>query len=788
MNTIIKIMTGSEYLIALDSFLILYFTVLGILVTLIAISSNITKEVRQGLFFDYYIDSDFLRLFFICYIAPFLIGFFGYVRDVKYLNQFLIISIPILFFWTLYTVRLFVKRINRDWLYQKLFKKFKSDFEKETKRIEEKNEPHTKTRLTSLDDFLKNLTYIETTSNDFIEELEFIKGVGRVALKTDKGYIFDRFFEQLKTTVENPRFLSKLRSSLYYSMREDYFDNLRVVIKLQTIYTGLVIHGFSKTKEFDESLDIDGFRIKDSFDILYVHTYKKTTDKEWIKDYDALAVNTINRVFNLCWLIIYLDIHPKYKKRYLTGQLSSMVKILEYYNNVHGQDFLKDYNYLEYNEDLSEAGEKSLKLADKKVKIIKDLKEVLWGKVSKLFYMILYEIDLGALQKDFFEIALKIFKIEEFEKQYYNYYISRDLNFLNYNRFQGGAQSVASFNFIKYKLLLSLYEYLQKNDLDIRKYSDEHFSKHKMPGFYNQVDILDSDFVRKYFDIDQKKLDEFREKVKKELDNKVKNLEKNKREYIADTDLKEEFVNKFKSDCKEYWNKNQEFLKRFLKYTEKDGGNKVKNFFGQYTLYDKEWFLDSFDKTVSLVRSSWEDFGRGQVRSKTETILSKIHGMFDETLDNPDKEIIVKDLYADLKKEIVKKNEYFLFYNRDIWDKIYEDPRLYRQLYKRQDIETRQIEINNSKIYLCYANIENSLLFKRGSFILEQFKEGYEGRKEPLVVEIEKIEDEDDIKNIKKKNTKLKTKEDVQQMVKLRIAEKFDIKRNDKSFFVRLKV
>lgn len=787
MSVIIKIITGSEYLIPLESFLILYFTVLGILVTLIAISSSITKEVRQELFFNNYINSDFLRLFFIFYIAPFLIGFIGYILNFRYLNQFLMLSIPILFFWVLYTVILFIKRTNRGWLYQQLFKRFKSDFEKETKRIEEKNEPHTKTRLTSLDDFLKNLTYIETTSSDFIEEIEFINGVGRVALKTDKGYIFDLFFEQLKK-VENPRFFSKLRSSLYYSMREDYFDNLRVVIKLQTIYTGLVIHGLSKTKEFDESLDIDGFRIKDSFDIRYVHTYEKTTDKEWIKDYDALAVNTINKVFNLCWLIIYLDIHPKYKKRYLTGQLSSMVKILEYYNNVHGQDFLKDYNYLKYNEDRSEAGKKSLKLADKKVKIIKDLKEVLWGRVSKLFYMILYEIDLGALQKDFFETTLKIFKIEEFEKQYYNYYMSRDLNFLNYDRFQGGAQSVASFNFIKYKLLLSLYEYLQKNDLDIRKYSDEHFSKHKMPGFYNQVDILDSDFVRKYFDIDQKKLDEFREKVKKELDNKVKNLEKNKREYIADTDLKEEFVNKFKSDCKEYWNKNQEFLKRFLKYTKKDGGNKVKNFFGQYTLYDKEWFLDSFDKTVSLVRISGEGFGRDQVRSKTEAILSKIHGMFDGTLDNPDKEIIVKDLYADMKKEIVKKKEYFLFYNRDIWDKISEDARLYRELYKSQHIETKQIEINNSKIYLCYANIENSLLFKKDSFILEQFKEGYEDIKEPLVVQIEEIKDKNDIKKIIKPNGRFKTEEDVKQMVKLRIAEKFEIKRNGKSSFVRLKV
>ena len=289
-------------------------------------------------------------------------------------------------------------------------------------------------------------------------------------------------------------------------------------------------------------------------------------------------------------------------------------------------------------------------------------------------------------------------------------------------------------------------------------------------------------------------MSEFKEKVKEEVNNKVDILGKNKKRYIATTRLKEEFVNKFKSDCKEYWNKNQEFLKRLLKYSEKKDGRKIKNFFGQYTPFDKDLFLDPFDKTVSLDTDSGKWLGRDQVRTKRKAILSKIEGMFDETLDNPDKEIIVKDLYADLKKEILKKKEYFLFYNQDIRDKIFEDVRLYKETYKSQYIETNEgwptylIEINDSKIYLCYANIENSLLFKKGSFILEQFKEGYENEKGPLVVQIEEIKDKKEIEDIKKRNEKFKTDEDVQQMVKLRIAEKFNIKRNSKSSFVRLKV
>ena len=779
MNEIIKILTGSD-LISLEGFLILYFTVLGILVTLIAISSSLTKEVRQDLFFKYYINSEFLIPFFIFYIVSFLIGFTGYIVNFGYLNLFLIISVPLLFVWLLGIIRLFVKRINREWLYKQLFKRFKSDFKKETKRIEEKNEPHTKTQLIPLDDFLKNLTYIETTSSDFIEEIEFIKGAGRVALNTNNWYVFDQFFEQLKK-IENSRFFSKLRSSLFYSMRQDYFNDLRIVINIQTNYTGLVIHSFSKTREFDESLNIDGHRIKNFFDVLYVYTYKKTRDNEWIKDCEALVVNTINKMFNLCSLIIYFDIYPKAKKIYLDGQLSSMVNVLEYFNPVSGQNFLENYNYLKYKKNLSKNEKNSLELADKKIKIIEDLKKLLWDSVSKLFYSILYEIDIGGLQKDFFEIALKIFEREDFKKQYYEYNVSRYLNFLNYNRFQGGAQSVAPFNFIRYKLLLSLHKYMQTDYLDIARYSDEHFSEHKVSKFRNQVDRLDSDFVGKYFDIDNEKLTEFKKKVKKEIDNRVKNLEKNKKQYIAKRPLKKEFVNQFKSDCKEYWNKKQEFLKRFLKYEEIGGGRKVKNFFGQYFPFDKDFFLDSVDKTVSLYRSSGKDFGKIQVDRKRKKILSKIDEMFDENLDE---EIIVKDLYADLKKEIKENKEYVLFYNGDLWRKIIRIPGIKSE---REGI-TYSLEINNSKIYLCVENIEHSLLFKKGSFILEQFKEGYKDRKEPFVVEVEEFKDKKEIQNLIKSNDKFKTEEDVKQKVKIRIAEKFEIKRNKGASFVRLKV
>ena len=773
MDLTTKTIIGLEGLISPEIFLVICFTVLGAMVTLISISSSLTKEVRQSLFFNYYIKSNFSIIFLIAFIVLFLSGIIAAAIRFQGSGILLSIFVVLLFYSSVSVVLVFVYALNRRWLYRELFKQFK-------KIIQRKKKTCTKSQLKPLDDFVKNLTYIETRSCDFIEEIDFIKNVSRVALKTNNGDMLDQFFDQLKN-IEDPRFFSKLRNSLRYLI-QDYFNDLRIVTNLQKVYTGLLIHSFWKTKEFDENLNTDRFTIRYSFDVQYVHTYKKTNDKEWIKDYEGLAVNTISRMFNLCWQIIYLDIRPKYKKRYLTEQIGSMVKILEYYNPIHEEDFLENYSHLKYKEKLSKNEKNSLELVDEKVKIIKDLKEVLWDKVSELFYLILYEIDLGTLQKDFFEIIREIFRIDEFKKQYDSYKVSRDLKFLNYNRFQGGAQSIAPFNFTKYKLLLSLYQYVQTGYLDVAQYSDEHFSQHKVSDFRNQVNGLHPDFVGKYFDIEMEKLTEFKKKVKKEADNKVKTLEKNKREYIANTDLKEEFVNKFKYDCKEYWNKNQKFLKMFLKYTEKEGGNKIKNFFGQYIPYDKKWFLDSFDN-IGLYRNHGKDFGKIQVESKRKAILSKIDKMLNEESYNDDK-IIIKDLYVDLKKLIVKDKEYFLFYNWDLDKKITQIPEIKRE----RDEGIAYLEINNSKVYLCLERIENSLLFEKDSFILEQFKEGYESRKEPFVVEVEEFKDKKEIQDIIKSNDKFKTEEDVKQRVKIRTAEKFNIKRSKGASFVRLKV
>lgn len=299
-----------------------------------------------------------------------------------------------------------------------------------------------------------------------------------------------------------------------------------------------------------------------------------------------------------------------------------------------------------------------------------------------------------------------------------------------------------------------------------------------------------------------KKLNIEKKKSKKEVDEEAKVLEKKKKECISKMLLNRNLVEEFKLDYKEGWNKNQEFLKRFLKYVEMGDGRGIR-FVRLDRLY-KEDFLDSvelaecLDKKKALLRNSnFLDsfdikhlprstdamlFVRTYTKIKIEKhLLSEINKMFNE---DTDKEITVKDLYSDLKKLIGKDKEYSLFYNWDLGKKITQIPDI-----KRDPQEgIAYLEINNSKVHLCLDRIENSLLFEKDSFILEQFKEGYEGRKEPFVVEVEEFKDKKEIQDIIKSNDQFKTEEDVKQRVKIRIAEKFNIKRSNGASFVRLKV
>jgi hypothetical protein len=216
------------------------------------------------------------------------------------------------------------------------------------------------------------------------------------------------------------------------------------------------------------------------------------------------------------------------------------------------------------------------------------------------------------------------------------------------------------------------------------------------------------------------------------------------------------------------------------------GGTKLKTCFGQYLLEHKRWFLDSFDNTISLSRDLGSMLIQKQIVSKNIKIIEEISNLF--SIDKGDKELIVKDLIQDISKEIESKKEYYLFYVFDDL-KLYEIPGIE---WMRTKFIDAKIKINNSTINFCNLRGKCNLLFEKHSFKLKQYSEGYENIDNQLVVKLDDNFTEEELRQLKEnKSNNLNTDDDIKQLLKVRIAEKFEVIRNKKkgvnSKLVRLK-
>lgn len=594
-------------------------------------------------------------------------------------------------------------------------------------------------------------------------------------------YSFENYFRKTtlnKKAMDTEEILGIEITNLY-EQKGLFFKSPAIVAKLQDKLTNLLVNGFRKIGYFSPRMNTSGLYIKEFLDIRYLDVFKNSNDVNWIQEYDYLISNTIKNCFLLCKSIIELDLKVELKRRYLIEQLGNLNTALEHHDYFDGRDFLDNYYGLKSKSQHTDLENQQLESADKKLNIIKTQKEYLKEKQSELFYLILHNIDKQELPKDFFDVALKIYNLKDFDRQYDEYEPFDKLDWLNYDQFTGGVQAIASFTFNKYRLLISFYKYLKTGNVDIKEFENENFTDQTF-SFEKELGNITEEFISKYFDYEKIKFVQFKTQVLKEINEKKETLIKDKQNYIINTSLKEEYLNKFVKDCKEAWEADQKNLSEFMLLRQAEDGNKIKTFFGQYTLFNKDWFLDSFNKDVDISRDSGKNFGRSQGNSKTKQVLYLIDKLFDK---QKDKEIVVKDVLSDLEKEIQPNKEYYLFYSSEL--DVYKIPKLD---WNRQGMEIANTIINNSKIHLCYSFNPEILLFEKDSFILKQYSQGYENIDEPLVVQIQILDKDDEIRQILKSNKNFKSVEEVKQMVKIRIAEKFEVERNENAILIRIKL
>lgn len=749
----------NSYYILPQDFLITYFTILGILVTLISISSSLTKEIRQDLILKHYLKNGFVKGYIGFVSLSFIAVSIIYYLNVKYLNLIVFVLFIILFIYTLVFSILFILNLNRSWFYKIIIKSFRKEINsKKDHRTEISLLNYSHTQFKSLDALISNISYVEKSSGDFIEETKAIKEIVEECISSNKvDEVLQRFFEYDVIRIYDKNFFNNL-IAMFYELKRKYHNNLPLIRRLQDLLFIVARENFRKAKGMDAKLNTTSLYLREFLDIRYLDTFKETTEIRWLNDYNLLISNTINKIFGICDFILLLDMDQNIKKKYFSSQVEDFSKILEYYRN-----------NTPYEQEDSEA-------ENLKQEILNNQKEYLNKKKLELIYKILYSIEKEEISKSFFEIALNLYNLKEVNTKYYQFPEIESLDWINYNRLEGGAQTIPRFNFDTYRLLISFYKYQKDNSFDIANFEKENFLDN---SFEDELSKLNEEFLDKYFPINKLKLSKFKKEILKEIKKKKDWISKEHQRHIIASLMKDEYINQFKEDCKKSWEKIQEQISEFVKIKMVEGGKDKEEIFQQYTTFPREWFLDSFHKTVGLSRHNGGDFGDAQGRSKLNKIIEEINNSFNK---KKDKEIVLKDVISDLNKIIKKGKEYYLFYNSTL--DIYKIPSLD---YNRTRFETANLKLNDSVIHLCYANVPFNILIEENSFILKQYSQGFEDIQEQLVVKIEDLTD-NDVKEIMKKNKKYENKDKVKERVKIRIAEKFELERTAGATITRLKV
>jgi len=637
---------------------------------------------------------------------------------------------------------------------------------KKSKRYTNRLLGHSFTEYNSLNSLMKNIYYVNQKNSDFVEESLIVRDILNLFIQKEKFKEAEEFFTRDILRIESRNLFEKLISVLY-ELKNEHFRNINNVRILQNFLYNLLLSEFGKEKRFDKKLNTAGLYLREFLDIRYLNKFKTSNDKEWLDGHKALMDNTIASLFKLCKFIIStVNLDYNTKKMYLKSQLSELNKSLGHYETLNKYDFSDSNNLGEFN--------------NFKMEIIETRKLSLQKHKLNLLFLILYNIENSQLPKDFFEIALKLYKSGNLasdlnKAQNISSFI--DLDWLNYDGFEGGVQAILRFNYDKYILLIFFYNYLEggKKETGIQNLTKEHFTG-TISNLEEEVKKFDMCFVEKYFNFNKKDFNKFKKDSLKNIKDKKKEVKKLESKYIIESKIKNEYVEQFKNDCINRWDEMQRVLSKIFDIEKVKKENDKKLFFGQHTLLPKEWFLDSFDSNVKLARTTGGDFGRDQAESKYRKILEEINSKFDK--EKGDKEIKINDLYADLSKNMELDKVYYLFYTGK---EIYSLPNIE---WLRKDIFVAKLKIKNSEFYFCYSRIPDVLLFEKRAFTLKQY---LDKEKKELTIDINENFTDDEIKKILESNKSLKTKKDVLKNVKMKVLEKFEIERNNDYKLIRLK-
>ena len=182
-----------------------------------------------------------------------------------------------------------------------------------------------------------------------------------------------------------------------------------------------------------------------------------------------------------------------------------------------------------------------------------------------------------------------------------------------------------------------------------------------------------------------------------------------------------------------------------------------------------------------MARDTGNHFGKDQIKSKNKFIIEEF---CEKQIKDADIiEINKQKIKEAFTNKLIKPNKtYYLAYNY----KEFEIYTLEGLKWDRKDLIEAELKINNSTIrFINFYQDKCNILFESGAIILEQYEKGFKDNKEQLFANIETEFTKSEIKKIK--DSPLKTKKDVKEMLKIRVAEKFNIKRDNSKHVTLIK-
>lgn len=773
-KSLILAFQGSYLYISPGDYLLNQLTILGILATMVALVTTLSKDVRQDLIEKYYLRSKFALAYVSYLLASFLLVVVFYYNNLSKTNVLVSSLLVVTYVYTLIFVVVFIRRMNRAWLYREIVRRFKKELKQRKK--DKLKDPNVAAIVSSnsLNDLLKNISYVAKSSTNFTEEANAVRQIVIAAMKNMEFKMALHLFYRAGVGVlriHDEDYFDDLITMLYDLRFEESATPTELTMYQEMLYP-MLANAFLNTERFNPRLNTAGLYLREFLDIRFLDEFKSTDDQNWIANYDNLIGSTINWLYGLCRLILEKDFSHSIKKKYLTEQLGQLNKSLEHYEHMTQSSFSDDYLSIISKKTKTPKEQTQMNLAEQKYSLLEKKQRELQRAKLELFYRILTGIDLLELPRDFFELAMKLYNSRRFQDEYFKGEGLPNLDHTTYDDFEGGAQAIPSFDYDRYRLLIVFYLYLQKSALTLNKFSKEILLDGSLETALSSFEI---GFVTKYFDTDKNAFSSFKENALAEILEIKKNLANNEKKYLVHTPLKPEYVHKFNDDCNERWETNQKNISQFVDIDSVAGGKDL--LFGQALLISREWFMEPYNKNVGLARNAGSDAGGNQGRSKFVAVVNKMNTLFDESAG--DSTLVIGDLSTDLVTVVEEGEEYWLFYKSDL--NIYDIPGIE---WVRHDLITARIKIKNAVINLCACNANKNILVKKGSFKLQQYTKILGTETGGLYIAFEEIKDK--IARDLVKSNRFESEEEAETHVLIKVYESFDIIRLPGGKLIRL--